>query len=80
MAVYYADGLSVGRQERGGAPDCSSQVVTRSSVQRQLDGFSRLVGPVEGGGCAWDILRLHDRILVFLFEVPVPASEVARVV
>lgn len=45
-------------------------------VQRELDCFSRLVGPVEDDGCAWAVLRFHDRVFVFFLEVPLPASKV----
>jgi hypothetical protein len=53
---------------------------TRKDNQRQLNGFGRLMGPVEDDGCAWGVLRFHDRIFVFLLEVRVPAREVASVV
>ena len=51
----------------GHAKECSEKcqmVSVGSWAQSKID------------GCAWDILRLHDRVFIFLLEVPVPASEV----
>ena len=76
MAVYYAGGLSVGRQKEVVLQIARARWSREGVFRKELDGFSRLVGPVEDEGCVWGVLRFHDRVFVFLLEVPVPASEV----
>ena len=76
MAVYYADGLSVGRQKEVVLQIARARWSREGVFKKVSDGFSRLVGPVEDDGCAWAVLRLHDRVFVFFLEVPLPASEV----